>query len=123
MKKNKNTEDLTMLKECLMETIKSYANLNFYFEKKVNEITIREAGFEEMLIDSDFVARQMGCVCDKINNSKMSATDKEYILNSIRYFIEVAVDATKVLSRIICMGEDRTVEYESLIRCTSRDKQ
>lgn len=122
MKKNKNTEDLTMLKECLMETIEGYANLNFYFEKKVNEITIREAGFEEMLVDSDFVARQMGCVCDKINNSKMSATDKEYILNSIGYFIEVAVAATRVESRMGCMGEDRTINFEAQVRCCSRGK-
>ena len=92
---NKRTENLIALKELLKDTIREDAQNVYEFEEKVNEITFEKVGIGRRTVTGDYVAdRVMGDICNRIIDSRMSMADKEYILGTISYLLDIAKTGT-----------------------------
>ena len=88
---NKRTENLIALKELLKDTIREDAQNVYEFEEKVNEITFEKVGIGRRTVTGNYVAdRVMGDICNRIIDSRMSMADKEYILGTISYLLDIA---------------------------------
>ena len=106
----KNTKNLNALKEGLKEKMNEFAVACTNFEKDVNEITFKEGncGRIEATADS-LVDRLVGDYCDKIIESIMSQTTKEYLLNTLMSIIGL----TEQGQFIISLSKE---EYEKSVR-------
>lgn len=88
---NERRENLMALKELLKDTIRKDAQTVCNFEEKVNEITFEVIGSGRMVATGDYVAnRMMGDMCNRIIDSRMSIDNKEYILSTMSYLLEIA---------------------------------
>ena len=92
---NKRNENLIALKELLKDTIREDAQNVYEFEEKVNEITFEKVGIGIITATGDYVANMvMGDMCDRIINSRMSMADKEHILGTMSYLLDIAGTGT-----------------------------
>lgn len=92
---NKRTENLIALKELLKNEIREYAQNVYEFEEKVNEITFGKVGIGRITATGDYIAdRVMGDICNRIIDSRMSMADKEHILGSMSYLLDIAKSGT-----------------------------
>ena len=92
---NKRNENLIALKELLKDTIREDAQNVYEFEEKVNEITFEKVGIGIITATGDYVAdRVMGDICNRIIDSRMSMADKEYILGTISYLLDIVGTGT-----------------------------
>ena len=92
---NKRTENLIALKELLKDAIREDAQNVYEFEEKVNEITFGKVGIGRRTVTGDYVAdRVMGDICNRIIDSRMSMADKEYILGTISYLLDIVGTGT-----------------------------
>lgn len=106
----KNTKNLNALKERLKMRMNEFAVANTNFEKDVNEITFKEGGIGRIETTADFlVDRLVGDYCDKIIKSRMSQSDKEYLLNTLMSIIGL----TEQGQFIISLSKE---EYEKAVR-------
>ena len=88
---NKRNENLIALKELLKDTIREDAQNVYEFEKMVNKVTLETIGCHRITATGDYVANMvMGDMCDRIINSRMSMADKEHILGSMSYLLDIA---------------------------------
>ena len=88
---NKRTENLIALKELLKDTIREDAQNVYEFEKMVNKVTLETIGCHRITATGDYLANMvMGDMCDRIINSKMSMDDKECILGTMSYLLDIA---------------------------------
>ena len=92
---NKRKENLMALKELLKDTIREDAQNVYEFEEKVNEITFEKVGIGRRTVTGDYVAdRVMGDICNRIIDSRMSIDDKEYILGTMSYLLDIVGTGT-----------------------------
>lgn len=90
MEKNRK-ENLIALKEMLKNAIREYAQNVYEFEEKVNEITFEKDGIGRITATGDYIAdRVMGYICNRIIDSRMSMADKEHILRTMSYLLDIA---------------------------------
>ena len=107
---NKRNENLIALKELLKDTIREDAQNVYEFEEKVNEITFEKVGIGRITTDSDFIVnRVMGDICNRIIDSRMSMADKEHILGSMSYLLDIAKSGT-MLGAMSAEERQKTVE-------------
>lgn len=107
---NKRTENLMALKELLKDTIREDAQNVYEFEEKVNEITFEKVGIGIITATGDYIAdRVMGDICNRIIDSRMSMADKEHILGSMSYLLDVAKSGT-MLGAMSAEERQKTVE-------------
>lgn len=107
---NKRNENLMALKELLKDTIREDAQNVCDFEEKVNEITFEKVGIGMITATGDYVAdRVMGDMCDSIIDSRMSMAEKEYILSTMSYLLDVAKTGT-MLSAMSAEEKQKTIE-------------
>lgn len=107
---NKRTENLIALKELLKDTIREDAQNVCDFEEKVNEITLKKIGIGRITETCDYVTNMvMGDMCDRIINSRMSMADKEYILSTMSYLLDVAETGT-ILGTMSAEERQKTIE-------------
>ena len=94
MEKNRR-ENLIALKELLKDTIREDAQNVYEFEKMVNKVTLEAIGCHRITATGDYVANMvMGDMCDRIINSRMSMDDKEHILGTMSYLLDIAGTGT-----------------------------
>ena len=94
MEKNRR-ENLMALKELLKDTIREDAQNVYEFEKMVNKVTLEAIGCHRITATGDYVANMvMGDMCDRIINSRMSMADKEHILGTMSYLLDIAGTGT-----------------------------
>ena len=92
---NKRNENLIALKELLKDAIREDAQNVYEFEEKLNEITFEKEGIGIITATGDYVAdRVMGDICNRIIDSRMSMADKEHILGSMSYLLDIAKSGT-----------------------------
>ena len=107
---NKRTENLIALKESLKDTIREDAQNVYEFEEKVNEITFEKESIGMMTSTGDYVAnRVMGDICNRIIDSRMSMTDKEYILASMSHLLDIAKTGT-ILGTMSAEEKQKSIE-------------
>lgn len=107
---NKRNENLIALKELLKDTIREDAQNVYEFEEKVNEITFEKEGIGIITATGDYVAdRVMGDMCDSIIDSRMSMAEKEYILSTMSYLLDVAKTGT-MLGAMSAEEKQKTIE-------------
>ena len=107
---NKRNENLIALKELLKDTIREDAQNVYEFEKMVNKVTLETIGCHRITATGDYVANMvMGDICDRIINSRMSMADKEHILGSMSYLLDVAKSGT-MLGAMSAEERQKTVE-------------
>ena len=107
---NKRNENLIALKELLKDTIREDAQNVYEFEEKVNKITFEKEGIGIITATGDYVAdRVMGDICNRIIDSRMSMADKEHILGSMSYLLDVAKSGT-MLGAMSAEERQKTVE-------------
>ena len=107
---NKRTENLMALKEMLKNEIREEAQNVYEFEEKVNEITLKKVGIGRITDTCDYVTNMvMGDMCDRIINSRMSMADKEYILRTMSYLLDVA-ETGAMLGVMSAEERQKTVE-------------
>lgn len=107
---NKRTENLMALKELLKDTIREDAQNVCDFEEKVNEITFEKVGIGMITATGDYVAdRVMGDMCDSIIDSRMSMAEKEYILSTMSYLLDVAKTGI-ILGAMSAEEKQKTIE-------------
>ena len=107
---NKRTENLIALKELLKDTIREDAQNVYEFEKMVNKVTLETIGCHRITATGDYVANMvMGEMCDRIINSRMSMDDKECILGTMSYLLEIAENGS-VLSAMSAEERQKAVE-------------
>ena len=83
------------LKELLKGTIREDVQNVCDFEEKVNEITFEKVGIGRITTDSDFIVnRVVGDMCNRIIDSRMSIDNKEYILGTISYLLDIVGTGT-----------------------------
>lgn len=106
----KNTKNLNALKESIKMRMNEFAVACTNFEKDVNTITFKEGGIGRIETTADFlVDRLVGDYCDKIIESRMSQSDKEYLLNTLMSIIGL----TEQGQFIISLSKE---EYEKAVR-------
>ena len=109
MEKNRR-ENLIALKELLKDTIREDAQNVYEFEKMVNKVTLETIGCHRITATGDYVANMvMGEMCDRIINSRMSMDDKECILGTMSYLLEIAENGS-VLSAMSAEERQKAVE-------------
>ena len=107
---NKRNENLIALKELLKDTIREDAQNVCDFEEKVNEITFEKVGIGMITATGDYVAdRVMGDMCDSIIDSRMSMAEKEYILSTMSYLLDVAKTGI-ILGAMSAEERQKTIE-------------
>lgn len=107
---NKRNENLIALKELLKDTIREDAQNVYEFEKMVNKVTLETIGCHRITATGDYVANMvMGEMCDRIINSRMSMDDKECILGTMSYLLEIAENGS-VLSAMSAEERQKAVE-------------
>ena len=107
---NKRTENLIALKELLKDTIREDAQNVCDFEEKVNEITLKKIGIGRITDTGDYVTNMvMGDMCDRIIDSRLSMADKEYILRTMSYLLDVVGMGT-MLGTMSAEERQKTVE-------------
>ena len=107
---NKRNENLIALKELLKGTIREDAQNVYEFEKDVNEVARKAGGRKRMIATGDYVANMvMGEMCDRIINSRMSMDDKECILGTMSYLLDIAGTGS-VLSAMSAEERQKAVE-------------
>ena len=107
---NKRNENLIALKELLKDTIREDAQNVYEFEKKVNKVTLEAIGCHRITATGDYVANMvMGDMCDRIINSRMSMDDKECILGTMSYLLDIAGTGT-MLGAMSAEERQKTVE-------------
>lgn len=107
---NKRNENLIALKELLKDTIREDAQNVYEFEEKVNEITLEAIGCHRITATGNYVANMvMGDMCDRIINSRMSMDDKECILGTMSYLLDIA-ETGSVLSAMSAEERQKAVE-------------
>ena len=107
---NKRNENLIALKELLKDTIREDAQNVYEFEKMVNKVTLETIGCHRITATGDYVANMvMGDMCDRIINSRMSMDDKECILGTMSYLLEIAENGS-VLSAMSAEERQKAVE-------------
>ena len=110
MRKNITKENLMALKENLKDTIREDAQNVYEFEKMVNKVTLETIGCHRITATGDYVANMvMGDMCDRIINSRMSMDDKECILGTMSYLLEIAENGS-VLSAMSAEERQKAVE-------------
>ena len=103
-------ENLMALKENLKDTIREDAQNVYEFEKMVNKVTLETIGCHRITATGDYVANMvMGDMCDRIINSRMSMADKEHILGSMSYLLDIAGTGS-VLSAMSAEERQKAVE-------------
>ena len=106
----KNTKNLNALKEGLKEKMNEFAVACSNFERDINEITFKEGDCGRIGASADFlVDRLVGDYCDKVIESRMSQTTKEYLLNTLMSIIGL----TEQGQFIISLSQK---EYEKAVR-------
>ena len=107
---NNKKENLIALKELLKDTIREDAQNVYEFEKMVNKVTLETIGCHRITATGDYVANMvMGDMCNRIINSRMSMTEKEYILSTMSYLLEIAENGS-VLSAMSAEERQKAVE-------------
>ena len=107
---NKRNENLIALKELLKDTIREDAQNVCDFEEKVNEITLEKIGIGRITDTGDYVTNMvMGDMCDRIINSRLSMADKEYILGTMSYLLDIA-ETGAMLGVMSAEERQKTVE-------------
>lgn len=107
---NKRNENLIALKELLKDTIREDAQNVYEFEEKVNEITFEKVGIGMITATGDYVAnRVMGDICNRIIDSRMSMTDKEYILAAMSHLLDIAKTGT-ILGAMSAEEKQKSIE-------------
>ena len=107
---NKKNENLIALKELLKDTIREDAQNVYEFEKMVNKVTLETIGCHRITATGDYIANMvMGEMCDRIINSRMSMDDKECILGTMSYLLEIAENGS-VLSAMSAEERQKAVE-------------
>ena len=107
---NKRNENLIALKELLKDTIREDAQNVCDFEEKVNEITLKKIGIGRITDTGDYVTNMvMGDMCDRIIDSRLSMADKEYILITMSYLLDVVGMGT-MLGTMSAEERQKTVE-------------
>lgn len=107
---NKRNENLMALKEMLKDTIREDAQNVYEFEEKVNEITFEKVGIGMITATGDYVAdRVMGDMCDSIIDSRMSMAEKEYILGTMSYLLDMAKTGT-ILGAMSAEEKQKSIE-------------
>ena len=107
---NKRNENLIALKELLKDTIREDAQNVYEFEKMVNKVTLETIGCHRITATGDYVANMvMGDICDRIINSRMSMDDKECLLGTMSYLLEIAENGS-VLSAMSAEERQKAVE-------------
>ena len=103
-------ENLMALKENLKDTIRENAQNVYEFEKMVNKVTLEAIGCHRITATGNYVANMvMGDMCDRIINSRMSMDDKECILGTMSYLLEIAENGS-VLSAMSAEERQKAVE-------------
>lgn len=103
-------ENLIALKELLKDTIREDAQNVYEFEKMVNKVTLEAIGCHSITATGNYVAdRVMGDMCDRIINSRMSMDDKECILGTMSYLLDIAENGG-VLSAMSAEERQKAVE-------------
>ena len=107
---NKRKENLIALKELLKDAIRKDAQNVYEFEKMVNKVTLEAIGCHRITATGNYVANMvMGDMCDRIINSRMSMDDKECILGTMSYLLDIAENGS-VLSAMSAEERQKTVE-------------
>lgn len=108
-----NKENLMALKEMLKNEIMEDAQAVYEFEKNVNEASRKAGGRKRVIATSDYITnRVMGDMCDRIIDSRMSMAEKEYILSTMSYILDVAKTGA-VLNAMSDEERQKAVEEEA----------
>ena len=103
-------ENLMALKENLKDTIREDAQNVYEFEEMVNKVVLEAIGCYRITVTGDYVANiVMGDMCDRIINSRMSMDDKECILGTMSYLLDIA-GTGNMLAAMTAEERQKTVE-------------
>ena len=84
-----NEEKMFAIRERIEKKVKPLAEMHFKFEKSVNEITFKEAGFGEIIMTPRFIMQDIFYgLCDKVILSRMSSDDKLDVLNKLDLLVD-----------------------------------
>ena len=71
---------LQNIKECIVERMQPIAEVGYKFDNAVNEITKKEAGFEDYISSEEEILNGVSNLCDTIITSRMSFDKKSKVL-------------------------------------------
>lgn len=108
-------ENLKILKENIKGFIKDNAEVNYNFNKDVNDALKRYGNQQIPNITTKYATKMAEALCDMIIDSNLSMVDKEFMLTSINYFINDAAIAEHHRSLDF---EDRLLEIDLAVRIT-----
>ena len=71
---------LQNIKECIIKRMQPIAEVGYKFDNTVNEITKKEAGFEDVISSEEEILNGVSNLCDTIITSRMSFDKKSKVL-------------------------------------------
>ena len=71
---------LQSIKECIVKRMQPIAEVGYKFDNAVNEITKKEAGFEDYISSEEEILNDVSNLCDTIITSRMSFDKKSEVL-------------------------------------------
>ena len=71
---------LQSIKECIVKRMQPIAEVGYKFDNAVNEITKKEAGFEDVMSSEEEILNGVSNLCDTIITSRMSFDKKSKVL-------------------------------------------
>jgi hypothetical protein len=71
---------LQSIKECIVKRMQPIAEVGYKFDNTVNEITKKEAGFEDYISSEEEILNGVSNLCDTIITSRMSFDKKSKVL-------------------------------------------
>jgi hypothetical protein len=71
---------LQSIKECIVKRMQPIAEVGYKFDNAVNEITKKEAGFEDYISSEEEILNGVSNLCDTIITSRMSFDKKSKVL-------------------------------------------
>ena len=84
---------LQSIKECIVKRMQPIAEVGYKFDNAVNEITKKEAGFEDTIWSEEQMQNNVSSLCDTIITSRMSFDKKSKVLLSLFSLIRYIDDA------------------------------
>ena len=105
-------EKMFAIRERIEKTVRPLAEICFKYEDSVNETTVKEKGFAQIISTPDFIIRNYVTeLCDKIMLSRMSADDKVDMLNRL----DILVDYANYGGYLTAYSEDEN-DWDRLVR-------
>ena len=84
---------LQHIKECIVKRMQPISEIGYKFDNAVNEITKKEAGFEDTIWSEEQMQNNVLSLCDTIITSRMSFDKKSKVLLSLFSLIKYIDDA------------------------------